>query len=190
MNALLCELIDLMARGGLLLALAAAAGFFLRRKGAAFLSWYWRMVIVAVLMVPLVPKLWTFERAPIEPPVKLVINRTPAVAPVEIEESLAASAMVKSDELASPTIGRKTGDPTGDSAAVVAARPERESAPTGIESASAGWFVPAVLTLWILGALAVFSRLAHRSIAVSRIVEIGGACRGWWDGRTVPTDRG
>ena len=63
MNTIPRELMEMLVRGGVLLLAAAVASFALRGRGAAILSGYWRCAILAVLLIPLVPNLWTLTQS-------------------------------------------------------------------------------------------------------------------------------
>ena len=75
-NALLVELLEIFGRGVLLLGLAFVVSLTLRKRSAGFVSCYWRAAIVAVLLLPAVPTLWTLRQGIEEPPIRVVETAT------------------------------------------------------------------------------------------------------------------
>lgn len=146
-----------------MLGIALIGGLALRRGGAALLSCYWRMAIVAVLLLPVVPTLWTFKNRIANAPVKLVVVAPAAASePVVGEVSRAervpvapAGERVSAKELPEPSAVLKNASSPVGSASRVPPVAALEAVP---QEAGGAWIFTALLALWLFGALVVFAR--------------------------------
>ena len=169
MNVIENELLEWLARGALLLAVASLVGWGLRRRGAALLSTYWRCAVLAVLLLPLIPKVWTVGRVGGELPVKVVMPATsqpvgtPGLAPGELAEveagpsSLAPSPpVVEQEDPVSFEAGRQVAlpDATGERLATAGG----EKLALVVDAGSLRWLPMSLVAIWALGALFVFAR--------------------------------
>ena len=156
MNTLPNELLDMLVRGGLLLPAACMASLALRRRCAALQSSYWRCAIIAVLMVPLVPTLWTMRQTLGDVPVKLVVETPPAEAvsveppPVELAVDLPYEFPTAAPE-AFPEPGRVE-------AAAGAGETRVPGALTAVRPIDSRRIAGGLAAMWFVGVFVVFGR--------------------------------
>ena len=157
MNVLSSELVDLLVRGGLLLAAVVLVGLALRGRSAAMLSCFWKMALVAVFLLPLVPTVWTLKQAVAEMPVKVVVE-VPA-APLEKPRP-------NPIELA-PLPMPEASIPLAFETVVQQQQVVREPVP--VEASGYNWLPAILLLVWLLGALWVVGRWVVASMRFRKL---------------------
>jgi beta-lactamase regulating signal transducer with metallopeptidase domain len=160
----LAFLVDSAVKGAVVVALAGAAAWMLRRSTAAARHSVWSAAIAAQLVIPVLSAVLPTWRVPVIAQPAWIDAATPVV----VSSPNGTTASVPSN-----TVGSEKANSSIESAQ---ANETRKSAPVSAPATANRWNVSPIVVLaalWLLGCVAVLSRLAVGTAVVSRMAGRG-----------------